>query len=67
MPLNNNWESLGGIAIYNEAFGGNATSWYTDAMSQEAYLDYVNLIVTRYKASPAVFAWELMVRYPCIL
>ncbi|KYG40721.1 glycoside hydrolase family 5 protein [Acidomyces richmondensis BFW] len=55
----NNWSALGGIASYNAAFGGNATSWYTDAESQKVYKDYIKLLVNRYKCSPAIFAWEL--------
>ena len=41
------------------AFGGNATSFYTDAKSQSAYRNYISFIVERYKSSPAIFAWEL--------
>ena len=52
----NNWSSIG---VYNNAFGGNSTSWYTDAASQQAYRDYINAVVTRYKGNPAIFAWEL--------
>ncbi|KAK5108877.1 hypothetical protein LTR62_007767 [Meristemomyces frigidus] len=55
----NNWSDLGGIASYNAAFGGNATTWYTDTTSQQVYRDYIELLVNRYKCSPAVFAWEL--------
>lgn len=55
----NNWSDLGGIASYNAAFGGNATTWYTDSESQKVYKDYIKLLVNRYKCSPAIFAWEL--------
>lgn len=55
----NNWSDLGGIASYNAAFGGNGTSWYTDATSQQVYKDYIELLVNRYKCSSAIFAWEL--------
>ncbi|KAK0772435.1 hypothetical protein LTR75_017415 [Friedmanniomyces endolithicus] len=55
----NNWSDLGGIASYNAAFGGNATSWYTDSQSQSVYKDYIKLLVNRYQCSPAIFAWEL--------
>lgn len=48
-----------GIASYNAAFGGNATTWYTDAESQKVYKDYIKLLVNRYKCSSAIFAWEL--------
>ena len=59
LPLLNNWNDLGGINTYTAAFGGSATSFYTDAKSQAAYRAYVKFIVNRYKSSPAVFAWEL--------
>lgn len=55
----NNWSDYGGIAAYTTAFGANATQWFTDPASQAAYLNYVDVLVTRYRASPAVFAWEL--------
>ncbi|KAK5133573.1 hypothetical protein LTR08_007612 [Meristemomyces frigidus] len=53
------WSDLGGIASYNAAFGGNATTWYTDAQSQQVYRAYIKLLVNRYKCSSAIFAWEL--------
>ena len=59
MPLLNNYGDLGGIPAYINAFGGNSTSFYTDAKSQAAYRNYVQFIVNRYKKSPAIFAWEL--------
>ena len=59
MPLLNNYGDLGGIPAYTTAFGGNSTSFYTDAESQAAYRNYVQFIVNRYKNSPAIFAWEL--------
>lgn len=59
MPLLNNYGDLGGIPAYTSAFGGNSTSFYTDAKSQAAYRNYVQFIVNRYKKSPAIFAWEL--------
>ncbi|KAL1306042.1 hypothetical protein AAFC00_004169 [Neodothiora populina] len=55
----NNWGDLGGIPSYNTAFGGDGTTWYTDATSQKVYRDYIELLVNRYKCSPAIFAWEL--------
>lgn len=55
----NNWGDYGGIAAYNTAFGGNATTWYTDEASQKSYRDYIKAVIGRYKGSPAIFAWEL--------
>ena len=59
LTLLNNWNDLGGINTYTNAFGGNSTSFYTDSRSQDAYLAYISFIVHRYKSSPAIFAWEL--------
>jgi mannan endo-1,4-beta-mannosidase len=59
LPFVNNWGDMGGIGAYTAAFGGNATSWYTDAKSQAAYRNYIKVIVNRYKKSNAIFAWEL--------
>lgn len=59
LPLLNNWDDFGGINTYNNAFGGSATSFYTDVESQAAYKNYVEFIVNRYKSSSAIFAWEL--------
>ncbi len=55
----NNWDALGGINTYTNAFGGSATSFYTDTESQAAYRNYIEFIVNRYKSSSAIFAWEL--------
>jgi mannan endo-1,4-beta-mannosidase len=59
LPFVNNWGDYGGIGAYNTAFGGNATTWFTDSMSQKVYKDYIKTLVTRYKKSTAIFAWEL--------
>lgn len=55
----NNWGDYGGIAAYTAAFGANATGWFTDETSQEVYRNYINVIVSRYRSSSAIFAWEL--------
>ncbi|KAI9893647.1 MAG: hypothetical protein M1814_006443 [Vezdaea aestivalis] len=59
IPLLNNWDDLGGINTYVNAFGGDHNSFYTNAKAQQVYKDYVKLIVTRYKHSSAIFSWEL--------
>jgi mannan endo-1,4-beta-mannosidase len=59
LPFTNNWGDYGGIAAYSTAFGSNATTFFTDPTTQNAYKSYVKTIVTRYKSSPAIFAWEL--------
>ncbi|PMD15614.1 glycoside hydrolase family 5 protein [Hyaloscypha hepaticicola] len=55
----NNWSDYGGIAAYVNAFGGTASSWYTDSGSQAQYQTYIKAVVSRYSTSSAIFAWEL--------
>ncbi|CAG7919398.1 unnamed protein product [Penicillium olsonii] len=55
----NNWSDYGGMAAYVSAFGGSQTTWYTNTAAQKAYQAYIKEVVSRYKDSPAVFAWEL--------
>lgn len=55
----NNWADYGGMAAYVAAFGGNTSTWYTDAASQDQYRTYIQAVVSRYSASPAVLTWEL--------
>lgn len=59
VPMLNNWDDLGGINTYTNAFGGNPTTFFTDAPAPAAYKNYVSFIVNQYKNSPAIFAWEL--------
>ena len=59
LPFLNNWGDYGGIAAYSTAFGTNATTFFTSATAQAAYRSYIKTIVTRYKSSSAIFAWEL--------
>jgi mannan endo-1,4-beta-mannosidase len=55
----NNWSDYGGINAYVNAFGGNATSWYTNTAAQAQYRKYIQAVVSRYTNSTAIFAWEL--------
>lgn len=55
----NNWSDYGGIAAYVTAFGGSATSWFTDDASQTQYQTYIKAVVSRYTTSTAIFSWEL--------
>lgn len=59
LPFINNWGDYGGIAAYGNAFGNNATTFYTNAAAQKAYKAYIKTLVTRYSKSSAIFAWEL--------
>lgn len=55
----NNWNDYGGMNAYVQAFGGNATTWYTTPVIQQTYQAYIKAVVSRYVSSPAIFAWEL--------
>jgi mannan endo-1,4-beta-mannosidase len=55
----NYWDDYGGIQAYINAFGGDKTTWYTDAASQAQYKAYIAAVVARYASSPAILAWEL--------
>jgi len=59
LPLLNNFDALGGISTYTNAFGGTHSFFYTDAASQAAHKAWIKLIVNRYKSSSAIFSWEL--------
>ena len=59
LTLLNNFDDLGGINAYTNAFAGTHNSFYTDTKSQEAYKKYINFIVRRYRFSSAIFSWEL--------
>jgi mannan endo-1,4-beta-mannosidase len=56
----NNFPQEGGIPSYNQAFGGDGTTWWTDQTSQAAYRDHVKTLIDRYRDRTDVFAWELM-------
>ncbi|KAI2638558.1 glycoside hydrolase superfamily [Xylaria nigripes] len=55
----NNWADYGGIPAYVTAFGGDATTWFTNEAAQTQYKAYIEAVVSRYSSSPAIFAWEL--------
>ncbi|KAI5792476.1 glycoside hydrolase [Peziza echinospora] len=61
IPFVNNWNDYGGIKVYVDAFasGQGHDAFYTNANIKTAYKKYVNAVVSRYKTSPAIFAWEL--------
>jgi mannan endo-1,4-beta-mannosidase len=56
----NYFADLGGIPSYNQAFGGDRTTWWTDQTSQAAYRDHIKTLVDRYRYRCEIFAWELM-------
>jgi mannan endo-1,4-beta-mannosidase len=56
----NNWTDYGGMAAYCTYYGiSPVTDWYTNAAAQAQYHAYISAVVSRYKTSTAVFAWEL--------
>jgi mannan endo-1,4-beta-mannosidase len=57
----NNWSDFGGMPAYNNYFGTGAdpTLWYTSSAVQAQYKAYISAVVSRYKTSDAIFAWEL--------
>ncbi|KAL8870289.1 MAG: hypothetical protein Q9174_003634 [Haloplaca sp. 1 TL-2023] len=66
MTLLNEFDDLGGINTYINAFGGDHNGFYTNARAQTAYRNYIRFIVNRYKASPAIFSWELCNEPHCV-
>ncbi|OAA66774.1 glycoside hydrolase family 5 protein [Niveomyces insectorum RCEF 264] len=58
LPFVNNWPDLGGVQAYAEAYGPQ-TIFEDGSRAQRAYRAYVRVLVERYRASPAVFAWQL--------
>lgn len=59
IPFVNNWQDYGGIPAYTSAFGSGGSTWYKHDKAQLQYRLYISTLVTRYAASPAIFAWEL--------
>lgn len=55
----NNWDDYGGINAYINAFGGTASTWYTNSAAQAQYRTYIEAVVSRYVTSTAIFSWEL--------
>lgn len=61
MPLTNQWTDYGGMDMYVSQLTGGSThsDFYTNDKVMSAYKNYVKTVVTRYKSSSAVLAWEL--------
>ncbi|KAL8813295.1 MAG: hypothetical protein Q9200_000365 [Gallowayella weberi] len=59
LPLLNNYNDLGGINTYTNAYGGSHNDFYTNPLAQTAYKNYIKFIVNRYKHNPTIFSWEL--------
>ncbi|KDR77624.1 hypothetical protein GALMADRAFT_155465 [Galerina marginata CBS 339.88] len=61
VPMIGNWGPS--ISLYIQQFlGSSAThdTFYSNTQIINAYKKYINFFVSRYKNSPAIFAWELM-------
>lgn len=59
IPFVNYWDDYGGMGAYVTAYGGSKTGWYSDEKIQSVYQAYIKAVVSRYKTSSAIFAWEL--------
>jgi len=60
MALTNNWADYGGMDVYTINLGGKYhDDFYHKPEIVKAFKKYVKAVVSRYKNSPAIFAWEL--------
>ncbi|PGH14293.1 hypothetical protein AJ79_03115 [Helicocarpus griseus UAMH5409] len=60
LPFVNYWGDYGGMLVYvNQIGGGSQSSFYTNSNVISAYKNYIEAVVSRYKNSNAIFAWEL--------
>ncbi|KAK7222886.1 hypothetical protein V2G26_010889 [Clonostachys chloroleuca] len=55
----NYWDDFGGMNAYITAFGGDKTGWYTNKAAQTQYRKYIEAVVSRFKSSTGILAWEL--------
>ncbi|KAL2069356.1 hypothetical protein VTL71DRAFT_15694 [Oculimacula yallundae] len=61
----NNWDDYGGMSAYNKYYG--VSNWYKSSAAQAQYQKYIAAVVTRYRNSTAIFAWELANEPRCTL
>ncbi|KAF9892614.1 hypothetical protein FE257_001016 [Aspergillus nanangensis] len=60
VALTNNWADYGGMDVYTVNLGGQYhDDFYRLPRIKAAYKRYVKEMVTRYRNSPAIMAWEL--------
>ncbi|EGO56151.1 hypothetical protein NEUTE1DRAFT_64492, partial [Neurospora tetrasperma FGSC 2508] len=60
VALTNNWADYGGMDVYTVNLGGKYhDDFYTVPKVKEAFKRYVKAMVTRYRDSEAILAWEL--------
>ncbi|KAK7421669.1 hypothetical protein QQZ08_009843 [Neonectria magnoliae] len=55
----NNWDDYGGMKAYTNAFGGDHAGWFTNTQAQTQYRKYIDAVISRYRDSSAILAWEL--------
>lgn len=56
----NNWTDYGGMAAYFSACGVSSNEqWYVASKCQTMYQNYIKAVISRYRDSNTVFAWEL--------
>jgi mannan endo-1,4-beta-mannosidase len=62
LPFTNNWSDWGGINLHMSIFSPSYdyNNWYQTPKCQEVYRDWIKVLVTRYRKSPAIFSWQLM-------
>ncbi|EJT97749.1 hypothetical protein DACRYDRAFT_71785 [Dacryopinax primogenitus] len=66
--ITNNWVGYGGSDLYVQWMADASSphdTFYTDPTIIAAYQEYVNIMVQRYRNSPAIFSWELMNEARC--
>ncbi|KAG8893560.1 hypothetical protein FRC00_010355, partial [Tulasnella sp. 408] len=68
VPLTNNWSDFGGMDVYVKQIlnSNNHDYFYSNSQVVNAYKNYVNTFVTRYKNEPGILAWELANEPRCI-
>ncbi|CRK37536.1 hypothetical protein BN1708_007403 [Verticillium longisporum] len=60
LALTNNWADYGGMDVYTVNRGGRYhDDFYRLPAIKTAFKNYVSTVVSRYKNSPAIFAWEV--------
>ncbi|KAF2001551.1 glycoside hydrolase family 5 protein [Amniculicola lignicola CBS 123094] len=60
IALTNNWADYGGMDVYTVNLGGKYhDDFYRLPQIKDAFKRYVKEVVTTYKASPGIMAWEL--------
>ncbi|KAH7347224.1 family 5 glycoside hydrolase [Plectosphaerella cucumerina] len=60
LALTNNWADYGGMDVYTVNYGGRYhDDFYRLPAIKNAFKNYVRTVVTRFKDSPAILAWEV--------